>query len=46
MRNATIFFVVEIRGEKIHVERFDVTAPGSGQHSFQGAVALAVTLER
>jgi hypothetical protein len=33
MRNAAIFFVVEIRREKIHVERLNVVASSSGQHS-------------
>jgi hypothetical protein len=46
MRGAEILLVIEIRGEKIHVECLNVAAPGSGHHCLESTVALAVALER
>ncbi len=44
--NAAIFFVLEIRGEEIPIEGFDVIAPSAGKHRFECAVTLAITFKR
>jgi hypothetical protein len=46
VRNMGILLIIKICGEEVYVKRFDVAAPGSGQHCLEGAITLAVTFER